>query len=314
MQSDTSLLTSDISTLISRPYRNNFDEITSKLIELDASAPPPQTTPETLSLSTILVRPELFQPRDGSLAFRPQASKAHVAKMISALRAGQLLDPLLVISFGDRWFLVDGHHRLKAYHDYGKVTRVPVRALSSDKRGVERVYWAIGQSVSANAKDKLSMTGSDKFDAAWRLTTLGYSKASTASQTGVADGTIAKMRRVRRAILEAPKSDPRWAYLASNHQLYGMSWRCAQETALRISDDLAADHDRATDWREMNMRKLTKSLTGLLSDTTDLTLLVDALEAVRPGITEELHTLLNERSGILASDIPTDPNPFDFPF
>ena len=282
----------DSHALTERPDRSSYDEAVDALVTLDGACEPTSEGPTSLPLSKVETLPALFQPRGVSLVYSPHASNAHVAKLVKVLRSGNPLDPVSVASFGSRWFLIDGHHRLKAYRDFGKLDTIPVAVCHSDKRGRERVDWAIGLSVIANVKDKLAMSSQDKSDAAWRLTLLGRSKRETIALANVGEGTVANQRRAIRVLTAAMESG---AY-PKDRNLYAMSWRHADHEARRLLEGLDDDLSKTANFREVLMRKLTKSLTGVLTSQTDLFVFVDALEALRPGVSDELRSLLDEKT------------------
>ena len=92
-----------------------------------------QQAPEELPAGRIKTDPA-YQPRDITLApFRDRArlerdSEKHIARLAECITAGPL-DPLLVARIGTALFVVDGHHRLRAYKRAAR-RQVKARVLS----------------------------------------------------------------------------------------------------------------------------------------------------------------------------------------
>ena len=263
------------------PDRYTADAARSRLIALDDSqVRPAQRSPASLPRGAILELPELFQPRDMSLRFSPGQSEAHIRKLTTYVRRGAALDPVSVASFGAEWVLIDGHHRIEAYARAGWSGAIPVKPLESDRTGEARVAWAIRESVGANFKDKLAMSGADKSDAAWRMVMDGSgSKSEQAAATGVSVALIAKMRKTLRLLQGlGNRAD----------ELITMGWGRAQFEARNPTND-----DRAAlDYMEMRRRKLAKALTSAMRLKPSALDLIETLEGFRSGIAIELHTLL----------------------
>lgn len=88
---------------------------------------------EELAISSIKTAPA-YQPRAVGLApYRDRArlereSEQHVARLAECATGGGQLDPLLVARIDGRLYVVDGHHRLRAYKRAGR-RAVPARVL-----------------------------------------------------------------------------------------------------------------------------------------------------------------------------------------
>ena len=105
--------------------------------------------------------------------------------------------PLTVWKRGeDDFVVVDGHHRHAAYTSLKYQKRIPV--VVHDCSEAEAILLALDE----NTKTKLPMTKTERDNAAWRLvcSEYGLSKAQTVKATGVSDGTVAKMRRIRKKL------------------------------------------------------------------------------------------------------------------
>ena len=82
--------------------------------------------------------------------------------LMKVLELGQELQPITVKRFGDKLYVVDGHHRLAAYAALGR-KMVPVAYFLGDLRA------AFLKSLDRNIRDKLPITRKDKLEAAFRL-------------------------------------------------------------------------------------------------------------------------------------------------
>jgi hypothetical protein len=156
--------------------------------------------PRKLPLKRIEVAPLVFQLR---LSERddPEADQdADVRQVWDLVRALAVeekpLDPLLVTAIGQRVFVVNGHHRLDAYHSAGWTTAVPVEWFPDD------LYAARNAAMETNRKNTLRMTEASRVQQAWTLmkerTTHPERKATweTIRQiTGVSKGTLSNMHR-----------------------------------------------------------------------------------------------------------------------
>lgn len=148
-----------------------------------------------VGLQDITTRTEVFQYRHF------EVDKQHVDALSAFLRTGNPLDPLTVWRdpSSSGLVVVDGHHRLAAYRQAGWTKKVPVVIHSCD------LDQARLMALDENGKTRLPLTPDERADAAWSLVCLGndaYSKSVVVKATGVSDGTVAKMRRTRKALIE----------------------------------------------------------------------------------------------------------------
>jgi ParB-like chromosome segregation protein Spo0J len=153
-----------------------------------------------LPLGDIKLRPETFQFREFEII------ESHVFDLGQTLKSGRELDPMLVWDSGkDGYIVIDGHHRYKAYRRCKPSAKISVRVFSGTEE--EAVLLALED----NAKARLPMTAQEKSNAAWRLVSAGYgySKADICIATGISDGTVAKMRRTRRVLIEKGEGLPK---------------------------------------------------------------------------------------------------------
>lgn len=113
---------------MSKPIADMDYEPNALLSELKdkAQQPRPDHLPTSLPLQAIKPLPDLFQPRG--------TDERHIQELVRAIRNQGTLDPILVMQIGDTAYLLDGHHRLDAYH-LAKVDHpVPVSTLRGRSR------------------------------------------------------------------------------------------------------------------------------------------------------------------------------------
>src|SRR4051794_33088624 len=98
------------------------------LAAAEAKGKRPTTHPTSLPLGKIAVADKVFQWRltDEELV----ADREHVWELVRVLSSsGRALDPIVVTPVGSKYYVIDGHHRLDAYHTVSWRNRVPVRAF-----------------------------------------------------------------------------------------------------------------------------------------------------------------------------------------
>lgn len=178
---------------------------------------------------------DALQPREGRLVpFRKQRqvethSEEHTGTMLLALRASAevQLEPLLIAEMDGGLFVVDGHHRLKAYQKALRET-VPVRVVPMDRRR------AVLVSKLVNCSDRaLAMHAEQKLDAAWQYLAAvtkqgasglpaGESLNAIAGRFGVGRPTVQRMMRKLPKVdlkewnpeaLDPGTGFPRWRYV-----------------------------------------------------------------------------------------------------
>lgn len=221
------------------------DELKQK-IETGALQP---DSPSTLLLSEIELMDEVFQHRTNS----EWASEGHVKNLLKGLKntSGKPFEPVTVMWGGNSWVVVDGHHRVKAYQEYGFNAPVPVQVFQGT------LEEAFGEALRANVHDKLTMSSKEKTNAAWRLvigTELSISATAQLSLTSKA--TVKHMRKVRDALSAK-----------YHHGFLGqLDWPAARARYDGIEDEFG-DNDGA--WLDKKARiiadKLTKTFGNELS-------------------------------------------------
>jgi hypothetical protein len=177
---------------------------------------------------------------------------------------------LLVYLIGDRYYVLDGHHRLDAYHSVKWKHAIPVRAFTGT------LQRARLKALQANSYNKLPMTRDDKLAAAWELTkTAELSKKQVHLLTTVSLGTVGNMRRMWKQVCELCKEkegDP-----------LELTWSGAR----MMLDSKKFEHD---EWRDAEVEKLTKMLLDhvgySLTRHPDIT--ADALRKLSPNLPRQL--------------------------
>lgn len=152
-----------------------------------------------VSVTDIEMRPEVFQFR------HVEVDERHVDALAGVLKGGNALDPLTLWKdpTSQRLVVVDGHHRVAAYKQAGWQKKVPVVVHSCSLEEARLL------ALQENGKTRLPLTNEERMDAAWSLVCLdrpSYSKRTIVENTGVSDGTVAKMRRTHKELL-GPERD-----------------------------------------------------------------------------------------------------------
>ncbi len=137
---------------------------------------------------------------DAGTQSRAGLDMANVAELRELLQAGEDLDPIEVVFDGNRYYVVDGFHRVEAH---GQEGRKAIRARI--RRGTLRD--AILLSVGANARHGLRRTNADKRravetllkDAEWSK----WGNREISRRCGVDEGTVRRIRAELSA--EAPQ-------------------------------------------------------------------------------------------------------------
>lgn len=179
--------------------------------------------PQKLHLESIHIVEILFQPRQ-FLEDSGAASEDHTQKLTTALleESSNSLDPITVWWSGKKWYVLDGTHRFKAYKRIKQIGKlktdlVPVEVFSGN------LYQALAECARLNAKDKLSMTKSDKLNRAWKLTVLSeHSKSEIHSICKVGTTTVSRMRNV---LLRIKNLEPN----KHKDEILNMTWESAQQ-------------------------------------------------------------------------------------
>ncbi|MGQ4274702.1 hypothetical protein [Terrihabitans sp. B22-R8] len=202
---------------------------------------PPVPTPDRLGLSEFTSLVAVFQPRQ--LNGNHAKDEDHLKTLEGAIgdpKKPNYLDPIRVWWGGDRYYVVDGHHRRVAYQRAGVQRGIPVNRFEGTLED------AMAYTAEANSKDRLPMTKADKLNRAWFLNVLtSKSKAEIRRACSVSTGTINNMRNVRKRLLDQG---------SSFEELAGMTWRDAQDQLYgrepKQFDPDDAVRKQANEWRD----------------------------------------------------------------
>lgn len=211
----------------------------------------PTTLPTELPLGNIGRWSKVFQHR----TFLGYASESHVRTLAAAIKKSKSksLDPILVWWDGKGWTCVDGHHRHAAYSlaEVGSKHPIPVDVF------IGTLGQAMGAAASANTKNKLAMSSTEKSNAAWRIVAMtDMSKSEAAKAAGVSESTVASMRKVF-SQLEAKVDSAQSELSSSPHGKFrDLSWDQAKRLAEGRDE---ADFDR----EEANEKKANDMATAL---------------------------------------------------
>lgn len=127
----------------------------------------------------------------------PHHSASHIRELMKVPADSRKLEPVTVWWCAGEWLVVDGHHRIDAYHaaSWDEGTPVPVRPLKGS------LDDALLEAARANMLSRLQMNKTERLNGAWKLTLQGDFKGVKLVQvTGVSVRTIANMRATAKAL------------------------------------------------------------------------------------------------------------------
>lgn len=175
-------------------------ELEAAIISLE-EAPALATTaaaiPTRLPLTSIGLLPEAFNVRGQHL------SEQHLGQLVRSLSSVPDLTPVLVLPTYATYYLVDGHHRLEAYH-LAKRFDVPVEVYGGSAR------QAVLEATSRNTRAALQMDNAQRQDCAWRLVNAGFMHDDVAAASGISRPQVTIMRRVKRHLGDAAVEVTSW--------------------------------------------------------------------------------------------------------
>lgn len=159
-----------------------------ELKDIERTSERRQDRPATIPLGELHTAEEVFQPR--ILTGSECVDVEHVRTLLAPIRdSGYPLGRLLVTPIGDRWFVIDGHHRLAAYIAHGLDRAIPVDIFEGDVDAAE------AKAVGENSKDKLPMSKDSKLEKAWALTLRKtHTIAVIVGSTTISSKTVSNMR------------------------------------------------------------------------------------------------------------------------
>jgi hypothetical protein len=136
-----------------------------------------------LSRDSIVVAEQVFQWRllDTDVVNRED----HILDMANVIAdGGKPLDAILVLPVGDRFYVVDGHHRLAAYDTAQWSRAIPATVFGGTLPEARR------EALRLNSRNKLPMTKDDKQEAAWSLVKQGLGREQIHEWTGASTSNV----------------------------------------------------------------------------------------------------------------------------
>jgi len=195
----------------------------------------------------------VFQPR--TFEGTEDESVEHRKVLYEALLRGDKFPPLVLWWSGQRFYIIDGHHRAMAIADLardyeaGQLNGADSPTVLQEGTAVEifagSITEAMAEAVALNSRDKLAMSKEDKTERAWKLVTLedpALSKAKIARAAGVSGRTVASMRERLKEMKDSyPDTDPK-----------GLTWREVKEGKVMPA--------KGDDWKEKQAKAWAKKL------------------------------------------------------
>lgn len=259
----------------------------------------PEERPTSLDRRRITTAVAVFQTRE--IDGRWAEDRAHVKTLktvIGNAENPQHLDPVTVWWGGDRWYLIDGHRRLAAYHQAGISKGIPVVVFEGS------LDDAMAQSAALNSKDHMPMTTEDKMNFAWKLAiTTQLSRSRMMRACAVSKGSVDNIRTVRAKLLEERGM--------TLEEITTLSWRQARDEADDRERPDDYDPDEALRRRAEKYRKdLLRALGGrITADTEAVALAFLMIDRRLPGQmiqSEPWREPLREAVGALRDDLGDD--------
>jgi hypothetical protein len=230
-----------------------------------------------LKRDSIVVAEKVFQWRrlDADVANREE----HILGMANVVAdSGRPLDPLLVLQVGDRFYVIDGHHRLASYDTARWTGDIPAKVFGGT------LAQAYLEALRLNSRNKLPMTKENKQEAAWKLVRLqdGSSREQISEWTTVSTSNVSNMRRVLKKLQELERG-------ADAIPIDELTWR----RALRedwATEDGGKEWD-ADEWKEREANEIVEALMKAnigftLKKQPEITAM--ALEKLDPSLPEAL--------------------------
>jgi ParB-like chromosome segregation protein Spo0J len=237
---------------ISQPNTPFMDALAALRAELEKpDATPPEEHPRYLERRQIARLVSVFQPR--TLEGRLAEDEIHLKELEDAIgdpEKPKLLDAITVWWGGDRYYVIDGHHRLIAYERKGLEGGIPVEVFDGT------LDEAMARSAALNSKNRLPMRPEDKRNHAWKLVLFSsLSKREIVEACAVSNGTVGHMRNVKAKLLLNPEK--------TLQDLYEMTWTQARLNAAGKLTDTPVDPDAALKKRA---ERYAKSLVRAVKD------------------------------------------------
>jgi hypothetical protein len=228
-----------------------------------------------LKRKDIRVAEQVFQWRLRGYNMIP--SDDHIFDMAQATQRTGALEPILVFPVADKYYVMDGHHRLAAYITAGWKADIPAIVFGGS------LDEAVREALRRNNKNKLSMTTKDRSEAAWRLTKAYKpgewpdSISETMDLCAVGKGTVNRMRAAWTELHNGQYGDVK--------ELKDLSWPQAQA---KIKGATVEDFNYES-WLEERAQNLADDIArAKLHLSKDIEVTALALEMLDPGLPEAL--------------------------
>lgn len=184
----------------------------------------------SVALQDVATLEAAFQVRGGR--FRDGVLDEYLVDQLQRVLPLKDLDPVLVWRAKDRWYLLDGHHRLEAYK---RANRTSLPAVIFDGSATE----AMREAGVDNAKVRRGMSITEKNNRAWEITRAEPADERTsakqiAADTGLSLRQIRYMRSVWSKMTDQDEDPEQFR-----------TWKHAHAWAQRIEYDNEEDRDAA---------------------------------------------------------------------
>lgn len=200
-----------------------------------------------------------------------------LANIIAA--TGKPLDAILVFHAGEKFYVVDGHHRLAAYYTAGWTKAIPVTV------GDGSLEQAADAGLKRNSKNTRNLTRKEKQEAAWKLGKRlpRLTREVISGMTSVSPSTQDGMRRVLKKLRNAGETE---------EAIAGMTYAQALRKQ-RTTDEDKPEWDADT-WMSEKADKLVKKIEDagigfMLRENHEIAAM--ALERVSEGLAQSLGNL-----------------------
>lgn len=174
-------------------------------------------------------------------------SADHVFGLAKAIEnSGKAFGPILVLPAGKHYYVIDGHHRVEAYHSVKWTGSVPIEVFHGS------LQEARIEGFLRNSKDKLPMSKDDKMEGTWTLVKEGAVTVEKMSDiTGTSERQIYYMRSAWKQLCDLPveQGSDRMVPVAQ------LSWTQAKTrlSGMEIEQDI-------DDWKEKKAQKIVDAL------------------------------------------------------
>lgn len=256
---------------------HSVEDITALLAEAKAVHENPKVI-RNLPRVSIVVAAKVFQWRLTNEALGERDD--HILELANTIAAaGKPLEAILVFEVGDKFYVVDGHHRLAAY-DTARWTKViPVTVVEGS------LEQAADEGLKRNSKNTRNMTRKEKNEAAW---TLGkrvprMTREAIYEKTTVSPSTQDGMRRILKKLQDDASETPETIAAMTYAKALGKQW--AGEDRAEFDPD---------SWLAQKADKLVKRIEDagigfMLRENHEITAM--ALERISPALMQSLVNL-----------------------